>query len=129
MTCSYETREVTGDGDWLAHSTALHVTPTESPLTVRGPEAEDPMGLFADVGFIEMFEHGNRVMTAIELLRVVGLGAPDDYQPLTPRDDFDDAYARTNQPSTWCPWRCSGSTNGTSTPRRVPGLAGARHAT
>jgi hypothetical protein len=64
---------------------------------VRGPEPNDPIGLLVDVGFIEMFEHGNRVLTAIELLRVVGLGAPDDYQPLTPRDDFDDAYARTHQ--------------------------------
>ncbi|MFB1298726.1 hypothetical protein ACAG24_024770 [Mycobacterium sp. pW049] len=83
--------------DYWAHSTALHVTPTESAMTARGPEAEDPTGLLADVGFVEMFEHGNRIMTAIELLRVVALGAPDDYQPLTPRDDFDDAYARTNQ--------------------------------
>lgn len=46
---------------------------------------------------MEMFEHGSRIMTAIDLLRFVALGAPDNYQPLTARNDFDDAHARTHQ--------------------------------
>ncbi|WP_238964029.1 hypothetical protein KN248_019670 [Mycobacterium paraintracellulare] len=84
--------------DYRAHSEALHVTPSQLPTSGRGPEpVEDPLGLWADVGFIEMFEHGDRILTAIELLRVVALGAPDDYKPLTARDDFDNAHARTYQ--------------------------------
>jgi len=84
--------------DYRAHSEALHVVPLRSSLSAKGPEpAEEPLPFYADLGFIEMFEHGGRILTAIELLRVVALGVPKDYQPLTPRDDFNDAYARTNQ--------------------------------
>jgi hypothetical protein len=84
--------------DYRAHSEALHVVPLRSSLSGRGPEpAEEPLPFLADLGFIEMFEHGDRILTAIELLRVVALEDPKDYQPLTPRDDFNDAYARTNQ--------------------------------
>jgi hypothetical protein len=38
-----------------------------------------------------------RILAAIELLRVVAVGLPDDYEPLTPRYEFDDAHARTHQ--------------------------------
>lgn len=84
--------------DYRAHSEALHVTPSQLPTSSRGPEPlEDSLGLWADAGFMEMFEHGDRIWKAIELLRVVALGAPSDYQPLTPRDDFNNAHARTHQ--------------------------------
>jgi hypothetical protein len=84
--------------DYRSHSEALHVTPLQSPLSGRGPEpAEDPLVLNADVGFMEMFEHGSRIMKAIDLLRFVALGAPDNFQPLAARDHFDDAHARTHQ--------------------------------
>jgi hypothetical protein len=32
-----------------------------------------------------------------EATRIIGLGFPDDYTPLTPRDDFDAAYERTQE--------------------------------
>lgn len=83
--------------DYKAHSESLHVNPGRSAAT-RGPDPlEDPVPFYSDFGFIEMFEHGHRILMAIELLRVVAMGAPDDYEPLTPRDDFDDAHARTHQ--------------------------------
>ena len=91
--------------DYAAHSESLHVNPAS--WRPPGPEpADEPVPFYADFGFMEMFEHGNRVWRAIELLRVVALGTlgedewtppPGDYQPLTPRDDFDDAYAHTSQ--------------------------------
>jgi hypothetical protein len=84
--------------DYKAHSEALHVTPSRPPIAGRGPEllqAELPFQ--EDFGFVEMFEHGSRVLMAIELLRMVALGVPDEYEPLTARDDFDDAHARTHQ--------------------------------
>ncbi|MEU2032722.1 hypothetical protein [Nocardia amamiensis] len=84
--------------DYKAHSESLHVNPRRSAVATRGPDPlDDPVPFYGDLGFIEMFEHGHRILTAIELLRVVAMGLPDDYEPLTPRDTFDDAYARTHQ--------------------------------
>ncbi len=83
--------------DYQAHSQALHVTPPRTMLDNRGPEAPDLPSLLADLGFIEMFEHGHRILFAIEATRVIGLGLPDDYTPLTPMDDFDAAYERTRE--------------------------------
>lgn len=84
--------------DYKAHSESLHVNPGPSATATRGPDPlVDPVPFYGDFGFIEMFEHGNRILLAIELLRVIAMGAPDDYEPLTPRDEFDDAHARTHQ--------------------------------
>lgn len=89
--------------DYRAHSESLHVTPRQSAIALRGPDLrDDPLPFYGDFGFIEMFEHGNRILRAIELLRVVAMGMnldelPDDYNPLTPRNEFDDAHARTHQ--------------------------------
>ncbi len=83
--------------DYWGHSQALHVTPHRMGLSERGPEADDMFPLFADLGFIEMFEHGHRILWAIEMLRVIGLGLPEEYTPLTPRDAFDAAYERTHE--------------------------------
>jgi hypothetical protein len=85
--------------DYKAHSESLHVNPMHTmSIGIRGPDPiEDPVPFYGDFGFIEMFEHGNRILMAVELLRVVAMGAPDDYEPLTPRDEFDDAHARTHQ--------------------------------
>jgi hypothetical protein len=83
--------------DYRGHSRALHVTPHRIGLSERGPEADDMFPLFADLGFIEMFEHGHRILWAIEMLRVTELGLPDDYTPLTPRGAFDAAYERTQE--------------------------------
>ncbi|MFE3318161.1 hypothetical protein [Nocardia sp. NPDC059195] len=84
--------------DYKAHSESLHVNPRRSPVAARGPEPlSDPVPFYGDFGFIEMFEHGRRILMAIEILRVVAMGLPDDYDPLTPRDEFDDAHARTHQ--------------------------------
>jgi hypothetical protein len=73
--------------DYKAHSESLHVNPmrTTSPGT-RGPDPiEDPVPFYGDFGFIEMVQHGNRILMAIELLRVVAMGASDDYKHLTPQ--------------------------------------------
>lgn len=84
--------------DYKAHSESLHVNPGRLATATRGPDpVDDPVPFYGDFGFIEMFEHGNRILMAIELLRVVAMGVPDDYEPLTPRDEFDDAHARTHQ--------------------------------
>jgi hypothetical protein len=83
--------------DYRGHSQALHVTPYRMGLSERGPEPDGMFPWFTDLGFIEMFEHGNRILLAIEMLRVIGLGVPDDYTPLTPRDAFDAAYERTRE--------------------------------
>jgi hypothetical protein len=83
--------------DYQAHSAALHVTPGRTMPNDRGPEAPNLPSLFADLGFMEMFEHGHRILLAIELTRIIGLGFPDDYTPLTPRDDFDAAHERTQE--------------------------------
>jgi hypothetical protein len=85
--------------DYKAHSDALHVNPSQGPSAgLRGPDpVEDPVPFFQDLGFIEMFEHGNRILMAVELLRVVAMGPSADYEPLTPRGRFDDAHARTHQ--------------------------------
>jgi hypothetical protein len=54
--------------------------------------------MFADLGFIEMLEHGHRIMRAIDATRGIALEVPpEDYEPLTPRDDFDAAYERTRE--------------------------------
>jgi hypothetical protein len=84
--------------DYRAHSEALHVVPETVSFLRRGLVPRD--GLFDDIPFIEMFEHGNRVMTAIELLRVGRLieeGRESGYEPLTDRNEFDDARDRTTQ--------------------------------
>ena len=85
--------------DYKAHSESLHVNPTRAMTTgTRGPDPEeDPVPFYGDFGFIEMFEHGYRVLTAIELLRVVASGIPDQCEPLAPLDAFHDAHARTHQ--------------------------------
>jgi hypothetical protein len=84
--------------DYKAHSESLHVNPGQARLSTRGPDpGEDPIPFYDDLGFIEMFEHGHRVLVAIELLRCITLGSPADFAPLMDRDAFDDAYARTHQ--------------------------------
>lgn len=84
--------------DYKAHSKALHVNPGPSAVASRGPDPlEEPVPFYSELGFIEMFEHGHRILWAIELLRAVALGVPDDYEPLMARDDFDDAYERTRR--------------------------------
>ncbi|MFD9663489.1 hypothetical protein ACFWAY_17975 [Rhodococcus sp. NPDC059968] len=83
--------------DYRAHSEALHVTPPGTRLNDRGPEAPNYPSLFADLGFVEIFEHGNRILSAIEMTRILGLGVPDDYKPLMPMDDFGAAYERTQE--------------------------------
>lgn len=84
--------------DYKSHSESLHVNPGQARLSTRGPDPdEDPIPFYNDLGFIEMFEHGHRVLVAIELLRFITLGSPADFAPLMERDTFDDAYARTHQ--------------------------------
>ncbi|MGW4848301.1 hypothetical protein [Nocardia brasiliensis] len=89
--------------DYKAHSESLHVTPRQSGVAPRGPDpVDDPVPFYGDFGFIEMFEHGVRALRAIEVLRVLAMDMnpdklSDDYEPLTPRDEFDDAHARTHQ--------------------------------
>lgn len=84
--------------DYKAHSESLHVNPGRMRTSMRGPDpAEDPVPCYGDFGFIEMFEHGARILMAIELLRAVAMGVPDDFAPLAPRDEFNDGHARTHQ--------------------------------
>lgn len=83
--------------DYRAHSESLHVTPGETPLTSKGLTYGHD-GLFDDLPFVEMFEHGNRAMAAIEMFRIVRQNINrDDYTPLSARDEFDEAYQRTSQ--------------------------------
>lgn len=86
--------------DYQAHSEALHVSPVPT-VTGRGrePPADAALPFLSDLGFIEMFEHGNRILIAIERLRVESLrrAGQTDHAPLTARDDFDDAYGRTRE--------------------------------
>lgn len=86
--------------DYQAQSEALRVSPARA-VTGRGPEPPDDSAVpfVSALGFIEMFEHGNRILTAIELLRVVSMrrDGRTDYAPLTARDDFDDACGRTRE--------------------------------
>lgn len=84
--------------DYQAHSQALHVSPQLLPLAARGIAAGSG-GIFDDVPFMEMFEHGRRIMYAIELARVVALRLyeSDGYEPLSARDKFDDAHRRTQE--------------------------------
>ena len=67
---------------------------------------------------MEMFEHGSRIMKAINQLRFVALGAPDNFQPLAARDDFDDAHARTHQMQVMIVALTSGPAVLASTPRK-----------
>lgn len=84
--------------DYKSHSESLHVNPGQARLNTRGPDPDDdPIPFCNDLGFIEMFEHGHRVLLAIELLRCITLGSPADFAPLMDQDAFDDAYARTHQ--------------------------------
>lgn len=85
--------------DYKSHSESLHVNPGQARLSTRGPDPdEDPIPFYGDLGFIEMFEHGHRVLVAIELLRFSASDqSPSEFTPLTDRDAFDDAYARTHQ--------------------------------
>ncbi len=81
--------------DYNAHSESLHVTPGQT-VPVRGPDPlNDLLPFYGDIGFMEMFEHGRRVLRAIELLRGVAMESLDDYVPLAHRDEFDSAHSRT----------------------------------
>jgi hypothetical protein len=62
-----------------------------------GP-AEERDEFVADAGFWEIFEHGARVLQAIESLRLREGAGPDE--PLSPLDQFSDARARTAEMQT-----------------------------
>jgi hypothetical protein len=84
--------------DYRAHSQALHVTPVRAELSGRGLEPYSATSsIFSDLGFIEMFEHGSRVVRAIEMLRLMRLERPWPEEPLAPHDAFDAAYERTRE--------------------------------
>jgi hypothetical protein len=76
--------------DYAAHSSALHVNPT--PLPFAGKAAVED-GFELDAGFWEMLEHGRRLLTAIEAVRV---SATEDAEldGLAPLDQFWDAHKR-----------------------------------
>jgi hypothetical protein len=76
--------------DYAAHSSALHVNPT--PLPFGGKAAVDD-GFELDAGFWEMLEHGRRLLTAIEAVRVRAT-EDADAEPLGPLDAFWDAHQR-----------------------------------
>lgn len=82
--------------DYRAHSEALHVTPSQPPIGSRGMEPSASDSMWADAGFIEMFEHGWRFIRAAELLRMSHIGA-DSMEPLAPLDAFFDARDRTRE--------------------------------
>jgi hypothetical protein len=88
-----------GRVDYAAHSMALHVTPHTAPIGARGlGPAEEQDEVVADAGFWEIFEHGARVLQAIESLRLRQRAGPDE--PLSPLDQFSDARARTAEMQT-----------------------------
>ncbi len=81
--------------DYRAHSESLHVTPRALPIAVRGIEPE-PGSLLADAGFIEIFEHGWRLIRALELLRMAHVGETE-MEPLRPLAKFFDTHQRTGE--------------------------------
>jgi hypothetical protein len=76
--------------DYAAHSAALHVNPRPLPFGGKTPVDD---GFELDAGFWEMLEHGRRLLTAVEAVRV---RASDDadHEPLAPLDAFWDAHKR-----------------------------------
>jgi hypothetical protein len=83
--------------DYRGHSESLHVMPHVPFVGARGIEPH-PDSLFADVGFIEIFEHAGRFIEAAEILRHVRLGrSPNDFEALAPLDEFRDAQDRTRE--------------------------------
>lgn len=82
--------------DYRAHSEALHVTPHELAVGSRGMESNPSGSMWADAGFIEMFEHGWRFIRAAELLRMTHVGE-EDMTPLAPLEAFFDARDRTRE--------------------------------
>ncbi|HEX2918339.1 MAG TPA: hypothetical protein VHN81_07445 [Edaphobacter sp.] len=85
--------------DYKAHSEELHVNPSRSLLRERGLD-DDGFFLIPDIGFMEMFEHGQRIVTAIELLRLTRMPDQTDWTPLVPGDDFMAAHERTAENQT-----------------------------
>ncbi len=82
--------------DYKAHSESLHVNPQEPFVGARGLESFAD-SWFADIGFIEMFEHAWRFLQAAEMLRHIRLGRTDKFEPLAWMDTFHDARDRTRE--------------------------------
>lgn len=81
--------------DYWAHSEALHATPHESPIGAKGLE-RDPDSMFADAGFMEIFEHGRRLLIALVELLDANEVAASEYD-VPPQEPFHDARARTGE--------------------------------
>lgn len=77
--------------DYAAHSAMLHVNPRPLPLGGKAP-TED--GFELDAGFWEIFEHGRRLLLAVEAIRVRAHKGDPRLEPLGPLDAFRDAHDR-----------------------------------
>lgn len=80
--------------DYAAHSRALHVNPVEPAIGRRG-HTDDHWAV--DAGFWELFEHGARLIAAIEFLRAVRWKGGPVVPELLSLDRLDDARSRTQQ--------------------------------
>jgi hypothetical protein len=76
--------------DYAAHSAMLPVTPQSRPL---GGKAATGDAFELDAGFWEIFEHGRRLLVAVEAIRVSAAG-DHEVEPLGPLDHFRDAHQR-----------------------------------
>jgi hypothetical protein len=82
--------------DYQAHSQALHVSPRQFPIALKGLSAGH--GMEADSGFWEIFEHARRLHLALR--RLTSTLQPDTaVHRLMEQDlnDFEDAWQRTQQ--------------------------------
>jgi hypothetical protein len=89
---------LTSDPDYQGHSEALHVSPQEHPLFRKGIQTEGGDFLVPDGGFWELFEHGRRLLSAIDSLR--DRMATTEWAKVARGDDLiavHDAWARTQQ--------------------------------
>jgi len=88
-------KDLVADPDYRAHSEALHVSPRVHPAAPKGVQTET--GLLDDAGFWEIFEHGRRLLFAIDGIRE-SAGATWREIPAGPDLlKFQDAWARTQQ--------------------------------
>jgi hypothetical protein len=90
-------RNLVTDPDYKGHSEALHVSPNQHPLFLKGMQHERDL-LVPDGGFWELFEHARRVLYAIDALRDRVASSPwPEIRRGTDLLVFLDGWARTQQ--------------------------------
>jgi hypothetical protein len=81
--------------DYKAHSIALHVGSHTLFLAEKGLSGEGPF--LNDIGFIEMMEHGRRLVMAIEGCWTSLVGGDLPFAPIDSLENFRQAWERTQE--------------------------------